>query len=159
MKYFGESPNRTHIIALLEGEEIIQTVIDFCAWAKISSGFFQGVGAVSSAIIAHYNIKAKRYHSEIFNEPLEIVSLMGNIARKEGKVYVHCHGSFADRYLRAYGGHVKEAVISATGEIIIRETAQELIREPDERTGLNLLHSKKERDLKFPKHARGDIGP
>lgn len=159
MKYFGATHARTHIIALLKGEEIIQTMIDFCAKKGIKSGFFQGIGGVSSVIIAHYNLKSKRYRTEIYNEPMEIVSLQGIIARKDDKPYVHCHGALADSAMRVYGGHVKEAIISATGEIVIRESEHKLIRRPDEKTGLNLLHSDNEEDLTFPKHARGDIGP
>lgn len=159
MKYFGSTHAKTHIIALTEGEELIQTMIDFCAKMNIEAGFFQGVGAVSSCIIAHYNIKTKRYRTQIFNQPLEIVSLQGNIAKKDGKPYIHCHGAFADSTMLVYGGHVKEAIISATGEIIIRESEHELTRKPDERTGLNLLDSTKEQDITFPKHARGEIGP
>lgn len=159
MKYFGISRAKTHIIGLLQGEEVVQSLVDFCAKKNIKAGFFQGIGGVSSAILAHYNIKTKRYRTQVFTESLEIVSLMGIIARKEGKIYVHCHGAFADRDLRMFGGHVKEAVISATGELVIRESEHELVRRPDERTGLNLLHSQDEETLTFPKHARGDIGP
>lgn len=159
MKYFGESRAQSHIIALTEGEEIIQTLIDFCAAKNIKAGFFQGIGAVSSVILTHYRLSTKRFGTKIFNEPLEIVSLLGIIAQKEGKPYIHCHGSFSDSAMHTFGGHVKEAIISATGEIVVRESEHVLRREPDERTGLNLLHSEKEVDLKFPKHAQGDIGP
>lgn len=159
MKYFGKSRAYSHVLGLIQGEDVIQTMIDFCAAQNIKSGFFQGIGAVSSIILTHYRLTTKRFGTQIFNEPLEIVSLMGIIARKDGKPYIHCHGSFSDSAMRTYGGHVKEAIISGTGEIIIRETKHGLYRTPDEKTGLNLLHSKKEKDLKFSKHAHGDIGP
>lgn len=159
MKYFGASRAKSHIIALTEGEEIIQTMIDFCAAKDIKAGFFQGIGAVESAIVAHYNLKTKRYRTKILSEPLEIVSLLGIISQKDNQVYIHCHGSFADQYFNTYGGHVKEAVISATGEVVIRESEHAMFRRPDPRTGLNLLHSGDEQNLHFPKHARGEVGP
>lgn len=157
MKNFGESTTKTHIIALTEGEDIIQIMIDFCAAKNIKAGFFQGIGAVSGVILLHYNIKSKRYRTEIFNEPMEIVSLQGIIAQKEGHPNIHCHGAFADVAMRVYGGHVKEAIVSVTGEIVIRESDHNIRREPDERTGLNLLHSDTQEKMTFPKHARGQV--
>ena len=57
-------------------------------------------------------------------EPLELLSLSGNISRKDGEVSVHCHitiSSGLDEGM-AYGGHLTEGcVVFSTCEVIIAE--------------------------------------
>ena len=68
-------------------------------------------------------------HGEVFTNPrevnamLELVSLDGNITRYEGKPYIHAHATFAYRgesgKAAILSGHLLEAVIGLTGEIVL----------------------------------------
>lgn len=159
MKYFGEGPTKIHFITLTKDEEIMQTMIDFCDDKKIQSGFFHGIGGISSGIIAHFNVKIKRFRTKIINEHMEIAGLFGIISRYNNKPHIHCHASFADVYMQVIGGHLKEAIVGSSVEIVVQETNHKIERQIDQVTELNFLSSKKEEILTFPKHARGEIGP
>lgn len=70
---------------------------------------------------------------------MEIVSLEGNIARKDGEPILHLHTSVACEDCRVFGGHLHSADISVTAEIIIDVIDGELTKEFDEETGANLF--------------------
>jgi len=71
-------------------------------------------------------------------EPLELLSLSGNIARKDGEVYIHCHITISSGLDdgRAYGGHLTEdCEVFSYCEIVIAEiTGLEMKRDTDPET-------------------------
>ena len=71
---------------------------------------------------------------------LEITSLVGNVTRKDGEVYLHIHINFGDEDGLVKGGHLVKSRISATSEIILRKIDGEVGRKLDEEIGLNLLN-------------------
>ncbi len=121
---------------LERGEEIVKTVEGFLKKERIESGMLWGLGAVDYAKLAHYRVDKKEYSEKEFNEPLEIASLSATIT-KEG---IHAHIVLSDSEMRTYGGHLKEAKIAATGEIIIRKGEASISRKHSEEIGLNLLN-------------------
>ena len=56
-----------------------------------------------------------------------------------GKIYLHIHVNLADEEHRTFGGHLNEAVVSATCEAIIEEFEGEVDRFFDEKIGINLM--------------------
>jgi len=52
---------------------------------------------------------------------------------------IHCHIAVGTNKMALYGGHLKEATVSATCEIIFNELGDNLIRKEDQETGLNLI--------------------
>ncbi|MEW6026072.1 MAG: PPC domain-containing DNA-binding protein [Planctomycetota bacterium] len=84
---------------LARGEKIIEKLIEVCRKENILSGFFNGIGAVSSVEMAHFNPATKQYGCKQMSGlpaeasgqagALEIVSLTGNITRKDGEVVIH----------------------------------------------------------------------
>ena len=56
-----------------------------------------------------------------------------------GETYTHFHISVADESVNVYGGHLTEAVISGTGELVLTEIEGTVDRKFDEEIGLNLF--------------------
>ena len=69
----------------------------------------------------------------------EIVSIGWNINTMNGETYTHFHISVADESGNVYGGHLTEAVISGTGELVLTEIEGTVDRKFDEEIGLNLF--------------------
>jgi len=95
-----------YIISIGRGEEIIKTLLDFCEKNKVKLGCFSGIGAVDKAELAHYSVETKKYSSRIFNEPLEILNLTGNInkcgaIKPRFPVTIMDYEKFERRYLPA----------------------------------------------------------
>ncbi|MCX6695127.1 MAG: DNA-binding protein [Candidatus Altiarchaeota archaeon] len=105
---------------------------------NISSGCFTVIGAVKDAVISFYDQKEKKYVERKLDQPMEIVSCMGNIAEKDGDIIVHAHACFSLEDGSTVGGHLVSMRIFA-GELHLFPGDSKLERKFDAKTGLNLL--------------------
>lgn len=129
----------TYIISIERGEEIIGSLLSFCEKNRIKLGYFSGIGAVNRAELAHYSVETREYSSKIINEPLEILNLIGNVTTIEEKCYIHAHITLSDEKMNAFGGHLKDAVVSAACEIFLVVISSKAEREYDKEIGLNMI--------------------
>lgn len=137
MKY--KKINGSWVIVLKKDDKIIEKLKEFVKQEDITSGYFNAIGAVNFVELAHYNLEKKKYSSKLLSRPLEIVSLIGNIAVKKKEIVVHAHIVVGTDKMELYGGHLKEATVTATCEIIFNEFREEINRDYDDNTGLNLI--------------------
>ena len=129
----------TYFVRLDVGEEIMASLTQFCKQEDIRLGSVTAIGAVSHAVTGLYNVADQKYYSTRLEGPQELVGLMGNITRKDGEVYIHVHASFSDSEHKIHGGHLNEAVISATCEMVVTCYEGEVGRRVCPDVGLNIL--------------------
>ena len=86
-----------------------------------------------------FHTAEKQYHAHRFQGDFEIVSLVGTITTKDGEFYAHLHMSAGDTEGRVLGGHLNEAVISATCELVVTCLPGETNRVFSDEVGLNLI--------------------
>ena len=137
MKY--KKINDTYFIRLDRGEKIIERIRAFCSGNKINCGYFFGIGSLDEAELSHYLVKNKKYNSEKFVQPLEIVNLSGNITAMNNDAYLHCHATLSDVNMEAIAGHLKEGIVGATCEIVLIKLDEDIGRKYDDMVGLNLM--------------------
>lgn len=128
-----------YLVVLDRGDEVIGSLTLFAEQQKIRSGLLSGIGAVEKTTLAYYDLDVKKYLPHEFPDRMELVAFTGNYAFLNGKPFVHCHAVISGRDYVAYGGHLMKATISATGEIQVFVTPNEISRGPDVVTGLNLI--------------------
>lgn len=131
--------DREIIIRIEKGEDVIPALTRAVESLNIRTAWIQGIGASSSATFSFFDIKTKEYTSKTFDEPLEIVSLLGNLTYVDDKPFWHIHGTFSDKDFRVYAGHVQNLTVGVTLEIFFSKLSLNLTRSKDEETGLNLL--------------------
>ena len=134
-KQFGNK----YIFRLDKGEELVESLKNFCAENKICLGTVSGVGAADEVSLGLFETKTKEYSPIEFTGDHEITSVSGNISQKEGGVYLHLHATIANAQCQAFGGHLSRAVISATFEGVIEAIDGQVGRRFNEEIGLNLL--------------------
>ena len=127
------------IVRLDKGDKIIASLLSFCEQKKISGGYFHGIGALEEAELAHYALANKKSPTKTLKQPLEIVHLTGNITELDHKPYVHAHIVVSDEEMHTFGGHLKEAAVGPTGEIVLIPLPDPVERKFSEEIGLNLL--------------------
>lgn len=128
------------LIALDAGDEIISSLKRIAESERIGLASIQGIGAVRDAVLGYLDLDQKQYLKRQFgSESMELVSLLGNMARLEGAPVVHCHVVLADREMRSFGGHLFEATATVTVEIFMRVFEGEVSRRFDPDFGANLL--------------------
>ncbi len=81
----------------------------------------------------------KQFVGHTYEGMYEIASLNGNISQMEGKVYLHLHAVIGDEENETRGGHLVEARVSATAEIVITAFEGGADRRFSEEIGLNLF--------------------
>ena len=128
------------IIRLQKGDHLSDAIKQFVADTDVQGAWLNGLGAALEATLGYYDLETKEYHWQTFNEPMEVASLMGNLARNEqGEMMFHLHGVLAGKDLKAVAGHIKDLVAGATLELFVHRTYQPLHRKQDETVGLQLL--------------------
>ena len=131
--------NNDYVVRLNKGENVIESLKKLCREEDIKLAGITGLGASNKVEIGVFNTNTKEYKTKVFDGMFEITSLVGNVTRKDGEVYLHIHINFGDAEGNVFGGHLVESKISATSEIIVRKIDGEVGRKLSEEIGLNLL--------------------
>lgn len=131
--------NEKIILRLNRGEEVLESIKKVCAEEKIQSAAISAIGAADKVTVGLYEVEKREYKSNTFNKEMEITNISGNVSSKDGEIYLHLHGTFADENGCCIGGHLNEAVISGTCEIIINIIKGKIDRIFDGETGLFVM--------------------
>jgi predicted DNA-binding protein with PD1-like motif len=120
------------------GEELNQSLLQLASEFEGKFATFSAIGAVSHLTLGYYTLSEKAYHWKEFSGEYEILGITGNISLLDGKPFVHMHGVFSGSDFAAFGGHIKDAVIGASCEIILSIHDTPLSRAFDDASGLKL---------------------
>ena len=84
-------PGRCFMGRLAKGEDLLAALERLCQEHGITLGEVRALGAVSRARVGFYNQEERKYYFLNFDQPLEILSLTGNVSMRDGKPMVHAH--------------------------------------------------------------------
>ena len=127
------------VVRLDPGEEILEQVKAVSLRENIQLATVQGLGAVNEITVGVFDTAAKEYHANHFQGSYEIVSLTGTISTMNGEYYCHLHLSAGAAQGHVVGGHLNEARISATAELVITILPGTVDRAFSPEVGLNLF--------------------
>ncbi|MBA1354742.1 PPC domain-containing DNA-binding protein [Staphylococcus cohnii] len=129
----------TIVLVLEQGEDIVEAVTDLAREQNGKFGTVSGIGACDDVELNFYNLDTKTYEKKEIKEPLELISLLGNISHIDEKPFAHLHATFGTNQYETLSGHLTKAVVSATAEIVITMTNLDINRKHNADIGLNLL--------------------
>lgn len=129
----------TIVLVLEQGEDIVEAVTDLAREQNGKFGTVSGIGACDDVELNFYNLETKTYEKKEIKEPLELISLLGNISHIDEKPFAHLHATFGTNQYETLSGHLTKAVVSATAEIVITMTNLDINRKHNADIGLNLL--------------------
>jgi hypothetical protein len=141
MKYkqIEQSP-KTFVLVFETGDELAKGLLSFAQEQKLSAASFKAVGALSSVRLGWLNWESKQYEpSVILDEQVELLSLIGDVALKDDKPFVHAHVVIGKKDGTAHGGHLLEARVRPTCEAVLTESPTHLQRVIDPGTGFALI--------------------
>lgn len=128
----------TLLVRIDRGEEILAKVREIAEQEQIRLASVEAIGAADDFTVGVYDLSEKRYIPNHYQGAYEIVSLMGTIGTKDGAPYLHLHMSASDKTGCVVGGHLTEARVGLTCEMVIREIEGTLDRVCDDALGINL---------------------
>ena len=138
-KQIDESP-KTFILIFEIGDELAEGLLQFAKEQKLSAASFKAVGALSSVRLGWFSWESKKYEPSVtLDEQIELLSLIGDVALKDGEPVVHAHAVIGRKDGTAYGGHLLEAHIRPTCEVVLTESPAHLQKFFDPKSGLALI--------------------
>ncbi|MBF0263116.1 MAG: DNA-binding protein [Magnetococcales bacterium] len=114
------TPGRCWLGRLPHDGDLLAELNAFCRTHGIQVGRIEGVGAVKRACLGFYDQTRHAYDYLTYEEPLEIVQMVGNVSLKEDKPFVHVHITLSDHTGRAFGGHLAPGTILFAAEVLIQ---------------------------------------
>ena len=128
------------IVARIDrGEEILTQIKELALKENIKLAHVSALGTTNDFTVGVYKVNEKKYYKNHFVGDFEIVSLTGTINTMNHEFYTHIHMSAGNDSGEVFGGHLNEAVVSATCEMVITIIDGEVERFLDDETGLNLF--------------------
>jgi len=128
-----------HVLQFVTGDDIVPQFLDYLDRENVRAGFFIGLGALSYVELGWYELPTKTYHYDELTEDVEVASLVGNVAVRDGKPAIHAHIVVSRKDKSTLGGHLQAARAGAVLEVTLTAVDMDLHRAYDERTGLPQL--------------------
>ena len=138
-KLLEEQP-KTYVLTFYTGDELAAGLKQFASEQNLGGSSFKAIGAFSSVRLGWFDWEAKEYRPSVaFDEQVELVSLIGDVALKDGQPQVHAHVVVAKSDGSAHGGHLMEAHVRPTCEVVLIESPARLHKRVDPESGLALI--------------------
>ena len=135
-----EATPKTFALVFESGEAVMEPLEGFARQERISAGSLQGIGAFSRARVGFFDPESRRYRAMRVDEQTEVLSMIGDIALgEEGEPEIHAHIVLGRRDATTVGGHLLEATVRPTLEVVLTEAPQHLRRRSDPDSGLALI--------------------
>lgn len=135
-----EDGRRTIAVIMDTGDEVLSTMKAVAARENIRAAQITAIGALSDVVLLYFDWQKKSYCKIPVREQVEVASLIGDIALDpKGKPAVHIHLVVGKSDGTAMAGHLGEAHVRPTLEVIVQEAPSYLQKTHDEASGLALI--------------------
>jgi uncharacterized protein len=138
-KLIYDGGEKTFAIVFDKGDEVVSGLVSFAKENNLSASHFTAIGAFENVTLGFFERERKDYEKITIDEQVEVLSLVGDIALDRDERKVHAHVVVGKKDGTAHGGHLLEAHVWPTLELILVESPQHLQRKVDKETGLALI--------------------
>ncbi len=136
----ADNREKTYVLIFDTGEEVVSGLLEFARKNRLAGSHFTAIGALHDVTVGYFNWNKKDYKKIPIGEQVEVLSLIGDIALDEkGEPKLHAHIVVGKSDGSAHGGHLMEARVRPTLEVILVESPEHLQRRHDSETGLALI--------------------
>ena len=130
---------KTFALIFETGDEAMAGLVDFAKRNALGAAHFTAIGAFRDVVLGYFDWEAKDYKKIPVREQVEVLSLIGDVALKDGTPQVHAHVVVGRSDGTTRGGHMMEAHVRPTLEVILTESPEHLRKQVDEESGLALI--------------------
>ena len=138
-KLINEQGGKTYAVVFDKGEDVMAGLQDFAAKNNLGGSHLTAIGGFSDMTLGYFDRERKEYKNIPLDLQVEVLSLVGDITLEEGRPRVHTHVVVGLPDGTTRGGHILEAHVWPTLEVIVVESPQHLQRKTDPETGLALI--------------------
>ncbi|HJV59854.1 MAG TPA: PPC domain-containing DNA-binding protein [Albitalea sp.] len=138
-KVINEVPERTYALVFDRGDEVVATLERFAADHGLSASRFTAIGAFESATLGYFDWERKAYERIPVDEQVEVLALVGDVALDGTRPKLHAHAVLGRRDGSTVGGHLLQARVRPTLEVVLIDSPSYLRRSHDPASGLALI--------------------
>lgn len=139
-KLVNDGLQKTYVLVLERGDEAVSSIEGFAQQHGLAAAQLTGLGAFSDVVLGFFDWEKREYRKIPVNEQVEVVSLVGDIALgPDGKPSLHPHLVISRSDGSAMGGHLLEAHVRPTLEVVLTESPKHLHKRKDSESGLALI--------------------
>jgi predicted DNA-binding protein with PD1-like motif len=135
----SDNGERRFAVIFSTGDEVAAGLTQFAREQGLNASSFTAIGAFSGAVLGYFDWEKKDYERIAVDEQVEVLTLIGDIALQDGKPKLHAHAVLGRRDGSTCGGHLLEARVRPTLEVILTESPACLRRVHDRESGLALI--------------------
>jgi predicted DNA-binding protein with PD1-like motif len=130
---------RTYALVFDKGDLVMKELERFAREHELTTAHFTAIGALSDVVLGYFEWERKDYKEIPLDEQVEVLTLAGDVALADGEPGIHAHLVVGRSDGSAAGGHLIEATVRPTLELILTETPAHLRKRKDAETGLALI--------------------
>jgi uncharacterized protein len=130
---------KTFILVFDKNDEVMSELSAFARAQSLSAAHFTGIGAFRDVMLGYFERERKRYRKIPVREQVEVLSLIGDVALDGADPKIHAHVVVGKSDGTAHGGHLLEARVWPTLEVVLAESPRHLRKRIDPETGLALI--------------------
>jgi uncharacterized protein len=130
---------REYAVIFAKGDEAFSGLQEFAERYQIQSAHFTAIGALNGATLAWFDPQRKMYRKIPILGQVEVVSMIGDIALCQGKPTVHTHMVVGLPDGTTKGGHVLDAHVFPTLEVMVTVDPIAMHKRLDPETDLTLI--------------------
>jgi hypothetical protein len=138
-KLLNADGQRTYAIVFDIGDEVMEGLGSFAREHRLTAAQFTGIGAFSDVTLGYFEWQRKDYEEIPLDEQVEVLTLAGDVAEKDGEPQVHAHVAVSKRNGTAHGGHLMRAHVRPTLEVILVESPAHLQKKLNPDAGVALI--------------------
>jgi predicted DNA-binding protein with PD1-like motif len=133
--------NGEHTLAIIfdQGDEVISTLTELARERALSASRFTAIGAFRNVVLGYFDWERKDYRKIPIDEQVEVLALTGDISLNAGEPKVHAHVVLGRSDGTTRGGHLLQAHVRPTLEVMLTESPAVLRRSYDQESGLALI--------------------
>jgi predicted DNA-binding protein with PD1-like motif len=139
-KLINNSQEKTFALIFDKGDEAMAGLLAFAKDNHLTAAHMTAIGAFSQAVLGYFDRQTKEYKKIPVDEQVEVLSLIGDVALDRGQPKIHAHVVVGCSDGTTRGGHLLEAHVWPTLEVIVVESPKHLQRTYDPETGLDLIN-------------------
>ena len=135
----NEGPEKTYVLIFETGDEVMGGLKRFATENGITAARLTAIGAFESGILGYWETDRRQYRRNPFHEQVEVLAFIGDVARKDRDPVVHVHAVLGRPDASTLGGHLLEARVRPTLEVVLVPSPAYLRRVMDPEAGLPLI--------------------
>lgn len=130
---------KTYAVIFETGDEVAAGLSEFAKEHRLKASHFTAIGAFQDITLGYFDWEQKDYRRIPVREQVEALSLIGDVALDQGVPKVHAHVIVGKADGTVLGGHLLEAHVRPTLEVMIVESPSVLRKSYDPLSKLDLI--------------------